>query len=261
MDVLEISAKTVDEAVQKALAQLGVTRDQVRITIIQEGKSGGLFGLGAEEARIKVEKVNPEQEKMGEVLRVAKETLETLVKFLEVDGTVVVDTYPDESGAEGNALIGFNIEGDDLGILIGRRGQTLASLQYILRLIVGHKTDTWVPIVVDAEGYKQRRVDALKSLAERMADNVKARGTPFTLEPMPAYERRIIHMALANDSAVFTESIGEGEDRKIVIRPKTPGNGKPVTGTPRENGGRNGYGNGRTGGYGNRGGGYNRRPY
>ncbi len=260
MDVLEINAKTVDEAVQKALAQLGVTRDQVRITIIQEGKSGGFLGIGAEEARIKVERINPEQEKMGEILAVAKETLETLVKLLEVDGTVVVDNYPDESGAEGNAPIGFNIEGNDLGILIGRRGQTLASLQYILRLITGHKTDTWVPIVVDAEGYKQRRIDALKSLAERMADNVKTKGTPFTLEPMPAYERRIIHMTLANDSAVFTESIGEGESRKVVIRPKHPGNGKPVIATPKDSNTRNGFSNGRTGGYNNRGG-YNRKPY
>jgi spoIIIJ-associated protein len=260
MDVLEINGKTVDEAVQKALTQLGVTRDQVRITILQEGKSGGFLGIGAEEARIKVERVNPEQEKMGEVLAIAKETLETLVKLLEVDGTVVVDTYPDESGAEGNAPIGFNIEGDDLGILIGRRGQTLASLQYILRLITGHKTDTWVPIVVDAEGYKQRRIDALKTLAERMADNVKAKGTPFTLEPMPAYERRIIHMTLANDSAVFTESIGEGEARKVVIRPKHPGNGKPVVSLPKENGSRNGFSNSRTGGYNNRGS-YNRKPY
>jgi len=241
MDVLEVSAKTVDEAVQKALTQLGVTRDQVRITILHEGKSGGFLGIGAEDARIKVEPVSPEKEKMTEVFAVAKETLETLVKMLENDGEVVVDTYPDETGKEGNAPIGFNIEGDDLGILIGRRGQTLASLQYIVRLIAGHKTDLWTPIVVDAEGYKKRRIEALQSLAQRMADNVKAKGTPFTLEPMPPYERRIVHMALADNPAVFTESVGEGESRKVIIRPKRPGNGKPAV-TPRESNGRNGYG-------------------
>ncbi|MDD5190348.1 MAG: protein jag [Dehalococcoidales bacterium] len=261
MDVLEISGKTVDEAVQKALSQLGVTRDQVRITIIHEGKAGGFLGLGAEEARIKVEPISPEKEKMGEILEVAKDTLETLVKLMDIEGTVVIDTYPDETGEQANAPIGFNIEGDDLGILIGRRGQTLASLQYIVRLITGHKTDTWVPIVIDAEGYKQRRIEALQSLAERMADNVKLKGTAFTLEPMPAYERRIIHMTLADDPSVFTESIGDGESRKVVIRPKQAGNGKPRTAPLHENNGRSNYSNGRPGGYNNNRSNYTRKPY
>ncbi len=100
MDVLEVSAKTVDEAVQKALAQLGVTRDQVRITILTEGKSGGFFGIGAEEARIKVEPATVQAEQTGDVLNTAKETLETILKLLEVEGTVVLDTNPDESGEQ-----------------------------------------------------------------------------------------------------------------------------------------------------------------
>jgi spoIIIJ-associated protein len=89
-------------------------------------------------------------------------------------------------------------------------------------LIVGRKTNTWLPIVIDAESYKQRRYEALQALAHRMAENVKTKGTPFTLEPMPPYERRIVHMALANHSAVYTESIGDGESRKVVIKPKRP---------------------------------------
>ncbi len=228
MEILEFSGKTVDEAIAKALKQLGVEREEVNITILNEGKSGGLFGLGSEDARISVEVLdstmgNKIPEPTAEaVVTSARETLEQLLKLMGVEGTVVPGTYPDESGEPNSAPIAFNIEGDDLGILIGRRGQTLSSLQYILRLIVGHKTNTWIPIVIDAESYKQRRYEAIQALAHRMAETVKTKGIPFTLEPMPAYERRIIHMALANHSAVYTESIGEGESRKVVIKPKRP---------------------------------------
>ena len=240
MEILEVSGKTVDEAIAKALEQLGVEREEVNITILNEGKSGGLFGLGAEEARISVEVLdststgNKTSEPNAEaVVTSARETLEQLLKLMGVDGTVVPGTYPDESGEPNSAPIAFNIEGDDLGILIGRRGQTLSSLQYILRLIVGHKTNTWIPIVIDAESYKQRRYEAIQALAHRMAENVKTKGTPFTLEPMPAYERRIVHMALANHSAVYTESIGEGESRKVVIKPKRPSNSRNNSSGPK----------------------------
>jgi spoIIIJ-associated protein len=233
MEILEVSGKTVDEAIAKALKQLGVKREDVNITIISEGKSGGLFGLGSEDAVISVEVLdsaskaeNASEMTADEVVNIAKSTLEQLLKLLGVEGAVVPGTYPDESGEPNSAPIAFNIEGDDLGILIGRRGQTLSSLQYILRLIVGHKTNTWIPIIIDAESYKQRRYEALQALAHRMAENVKTKGTPFTLEPMPANERRIVHMALANHSAVYTESTGEGESRKVVIKPKKPSNSR-----------------------------------
>ena len=234
MDVVEISAKTVDEAIEKALDELGLTREEVKVTILSEGKSGGLFGFGSEEARVKVERLTPDPNRSTEIVatelaKTAQETLETLLKLMEVDGTVVLNSIPEEVSEESGEPIAFNIEGDDLGILIGRRGQTLASLQYILRIIVGHKTTNWVPIVVDAEGYKDRRHEALKTLALRMADTVKTRGTPFTLEPMPPYERRIVHLVLADHPAVFTESIGEGEARKVVIRPKRPTGTRPVS--------------------------------
>ena len=141
--------------------------------------------------------------------------------MMEISGSIVPKDSPavgDEE--EATAPIAFNIEGDDLGILIGRRGQTLASFQYIVRLIVGQQIKTWLPIVIDVEGYKQRRYQVLHALAQRMAEQVKARGAPFTLEPMPAYERRIIHIALADYPDVTTESIGEGLFRKVVILPK-----------------------------------------
>jgi spoIIIJ-associated protein len=118
------------------------------------------------------------------------------------------------------ATIAFDIQGDDLGILIGRRGQTLACLQFVVRLIVGHQTKTWFPITVDVEGYRDRRSEKLRALAWRLAERVRTRRSPFTLEPMLAYERRIIHLALADHPDVTTESIGEGEARKVVIRPK-----------------------------------------
>jgi spoIIIJ-associated protein len=239
MEILEVSVKTVDEAIAKALKQLGVEREEVNITILSKGKSGGLFGLGSEDALISVEvldssSANKTTNVAAEtVVTSARETLEQLLKLMGVEGTVVPGTYPDESGEPNSAPIAFNIEGEDLGILIGRRGQTLSSLQYILRLIVGHKTNTWIPVVIDAEAYKQRRYEAIQALAHRMAENVKTKGTPFTLEPMPPYERRIVHMALANHSAVYTESIGEGESRKVVIKPKRPSNSRSNFSGPR----------------------------
>jgi spoIIIJ-associated protein len=225
MDVLEVSAKTAHEAIEKALEEMGASRDEVRITILSEGKSGGIFGIGAEDARVRVERLVVESTPASDVANVATEILQTLLTLLEVEGVVTPAVYPDEGGEQPTAPVAFNIEGDDLGILIGRRGQTLAALQYVLRLIVGHKTETWVPIIVDAEGYKERRHEALKALALRMADHVKTRGSPFTLEPMPPYERRIVHLALADNPEVYTESIGEGELRKVVIRPKHPSSG------------------------------------
>ena len=268
MDVLEISAKTVDEATEQALEEMGATREQVRITVLSEGKSGGLFGIGAEDARVRVERLAPEEAAAAmplaaDVSRVAIETLQTLLKMLEVEGNVVEANYPDEGGEPNTAPVAFNIEGDDLGILIGRRGLTLAALQYILRLMVGHQTKTWVPIILDAEGYKERRHEALRALALRMAEHVKTRGAPFTLEPMPAYERRIVHLTLADHPAVFTESIGEGESRKVVIRPKNPGQRtNSQTGVDNSGSMRGGFSNerrsqpGQRGGYGNR-----RQPY
>jgi spoIIIJ-associated protein len=114
----------------------------------------------------------------------------------------------------------FNIKGDELGILIGRRGQSLACLQYLVRLIVSNRTKRSTPIVIDVNGYKQHRYKSLNNLANRIAEEVEANEKSFELEPMPAYERRIIHMALANHLSVITESTGIGEERKVVIIPK-----------------------------------------
>ena len=116
--------------------------------------------------------------------------------------------------------MGLNIEGEDLGILIGRRGQTMASLQQMVRLIMAHQHQVRLPIVIDVEGYKQRRCEGLRLLAERLAEQVKVKGVPFTMEPMSPFERRIVHLALAEHPDVTTESTGVGEERKVVILPK-----------------------------------------
>ncbi len=115
------------------------------------------------------------------------------------------------------APLQVNIIGDDLGVLIGRRGETLRDLQFLTRLIVSRQIGKWPNVVVDVEGYKSRRADALEALARRMADRVRTTRQPVTLEPMPAYERRIVHLTLRNDKDVYTESIGEGEARKVQI--------------------------------------------
>jgi spoIIIJ-associated protein len=213
---MEISARSVEEAIQQALEQLGVSQEEVNITVLNEGKRG-IFGRGGEEAKIRVEPIGKMD---SDITEVAKTVLETLITKLGVVASVVPQAKLVAGEEEEATPINLDIEGDDLGILIGRRGQTLACLQYLVRLIVGHQTEAWVPIVIDVEGYKQRRYEALQALAWRLAEQVKASKMPFTLEPMLAYERRIIHLALADHADVTTESIGEGEARRVVIRPK-----------------------------------------
>jgi spoIIIJ-associated protein len=158
----------------------------------------------------------------NEIYDTAKQVLEELLALMDLKGTVLPSdefTVNDENGDLSS--VGLNIEGEDLGILIGRRGQTMVSLQYIVRIIMSHKMEVNVPIILDIEGYKQRRCEGLRLLANRLAEQVKTRKTPFTMEPMPAFERRIIHLALADHPDVTTESTGIGDARKVVITPKT----------------------------------------
>ena len=161
----------------------------------------------------------PNQE--SDIAETTKGILETLLAAMGVTASVTFQGKPLAEGEEGATVpVAFDIRGDDLGILIGRRGQTLSCLQYIVRLIVAHQRKAWVPITIDVEGYRERRGKALQALAWRMAEQVKAREKPFTLEPMPAYERRIIHLVLADHPDVTTQSTGVDEARKVVISPK-----------------------------------------
>ena len=217
MESVEISAKTVEEAIQRALEQLDLSRDEVEVTVLKEGRTG-ILGLGAEEARVRVTPLAPAPEPVTDI---AQGVLERLLAAMSVSASVVRRDNPIvESGGAAEAPITFDVTGDDLGILIGRRGQTLACLQYIVRLIVSHQIKAEAAITIDVEGYKQRRYESLRALAQRVAEQVKVKKVPFTLEPMSAYERRIVHMALTNHPDVTTQSIGVGDERRIVIAPK-----------------------------------------
>ena len=159
--------------------------------------------------------------RQSEVYGEAKKVLEKLLELMELPATVIPSDEFTATDDEGNtSSVGLNIEGEDLGILIGRRGQTMVSLQHIVRLIMAHKMDVKMPIVLDVEGYKQRRCEGLRILADRLAAHVKSRQSPFAMEPMPAFERRIVHLALASHPDVYTESTGVGDGRKVVISPK-----------------------------------------
>ena len=217
MESLDMSGKTVEEAIQNALDQLGVSREEVKVTVLKEGKHG-LLGMGAEESMVRVEPLESKPGKKADIASKASEVLEMLLAMMEVTASVVPRVNPPVEGEEGaDVPIAFDIEGDDLGILIGRQGQTLACLQYLVRIMVAYQTKAWVPIVIDVEGYKQRRYEALQALAWRMAEQVKTKGVPFKLEPMPANERRIVHLALADHPEVTTQSTGIGEARRVVI--------------------------------------------
>jgi len=219
MKELEVSGKTVDAATQVALEQLGVSEDQVEVTVLKKGRSG-VLGMGAEEARIKVRLLpvtgakgeKAERTEKADVVKVAKEVAEALIKAMRITADVSAT-----QSTTGELPVTLNIDGDDLGVLIGRRGQTLASLQYVVRLIVAEKLKMWVPINVDVAGYKNRRYESLQNLALRLAEQVQRNRRLIMLEPMPADERRIIHLALADHPDITTQSMGEGEMRKVAI--------------------------------------------
>lgn len=160
-------------------------------------------------------------ENESEITDAARDILETLLDLMEIPASVnLVHEALVESRTEAPSSITLNVEGDDLGILIGRRGQTLSCLQYLVRIIIGQQKKVWLPIVIDVEGYKQRRCNALQTMALRIAEQVTQRKDRFALEPMPAFDRRIIHLALVDHPDVTTESSGEGEARRVVIIPK-----------------------------------------
>jgi spoIIIJ-associated protein len=159
--------------------------------------------------------------KQKEIFEATKQVLDELLSLMDLPARVSLSdefTVTDENGEV--ASVGLNIEGEDLGIIIGRRGQTMVSLQHIVRLIMAHKMEIRLPIVLDVENYKQRRCEGLRLMANRLAEQVKVRKTPFSMEPMPAFERRVVHLALADHPDVTTESTGFGESRKVVIIPK-----------------------------------------
>jgi spoIIIJ-associated protein len=235
MKSIEISARTVAEAVELALAQLGKDRDEVAIAVLDAGEQG-------DEALVRVTVVDDDDDdadatpdsgtsvpvaQTNDVGVIAQQILEDLLERMDIHAYVspVLVRVPGQKG-DIEETVTLHVEGADeeaMGLLIGRRGETLRSLQFLLNLLVSRKTQKWPQVVVDVGNYRQRRQESLEGLARRMAERVRQTGRPITLEPMAAYERRIVHLALRADSSIYTESTGEGENRKIVIFPSKSG--------------------------------------
>lgn len=207
---VEANAATVEEAIEAALAELQLTREQVEIEVVSETPG---------DAQVIVTPIGDGGE-VEDPAEFAAQMLDKLLELMNVDADVSIRDPETAGDGLGMANAVLDVEGDDLGLLIGRRGETLQSLQYLLNLMVSQQIGRQEFFTVDVEGYRRRREDSLNQLARRMADQVKRTGRPVTLEPMPANERRIIHMALAESGFVSTSSIGEGDARKVSISPK-----------------------------------------
>ena len=209
MNSITMTAKTVEEAVELGLRELGVDRTEAEIEVVSRGKPG-LLGIGSEPAKIKVTKIdNP-----SEVVQVASDVVSKLIRMMDID---VISTMRHTDGDDEGPF--FDIEGEDSALLIGRRGETLRALQLLVRTIVGRKLGTNLNFTVDVEGYDDRRRQSLANLADRVASRVIKTGRSIELEPMSARERRIVHISLADQKGIQTESSGEGKDRRVVIQP------------------------------------------
>lgn len=199
---ISVSGKTIEEAVRIGLEKLNVTEDQVRVTVIEQPSKGFLGIIGSKDAIVELEKI-PDP---------AEEGLKFLQEVLKQSGIDVIAKMNQERGS-----LTFQIEGEDVGILIGRRGQTLDALQYLLSIVVNRYSDKFIPVVLDAENFRERRKRTLEQLALRIAEKVAATGKETTLEPMSSKERRIIHAKLQNHPKVSTYSKGVDPNRRIVI--------------------------------------------
>ncbi|MCM1567986.1 MAG: protein jag [Roseburia sp.] len=206
MDFIEISAKTVNDAITEACQKLGVTSDNLDYEIIDEG-SNGFLGIGSKPAVIKA---SPKVVKFS-VEDCAKKFLKDVFEAMKIEA--IVDTKYDE--VENN--LDINLTGNEMGILIGKRGATLDSLQYLVSLVVNKDSEDYIRVKVDTENYRQRRKETLENLAKNMAYKVKRTKRSASLEPMNPYERRIIHAALQNDKYVVTHSEGDEPYRRVVI--------------------------------------------
>jgi len=213
MNTVIRSARNVEEAEELALKELGVDRNEVEVEVLSRGKAGFL-GIGAEQARVRVTKI-PENSEGGNSASLA---IDVINKTLTAAGVNVISTVRSAYDPDVRGPI-IDINGDDSGLLIGRRGQTLQALQFLVNLIVRNQNGEDVRIAIDVEGYRQRRESSLKDMANKVAGRAIQTGRSIPLEPMSAADRRIIHMALSDNPEVSTESVGFGDDRKVTILP------------------------------------------
>lgn len=206
MEWKEITGKTVNEAITNAMLELGTTAENIEYEVIEKESSGflGIFGKPARiRARIKLSVDNK-----------ARKFLENVFAAMNINASCEV-SYDKE-----NSTLEININGDEMGVLIGKRGQTLDSLQYLVSLVINKNNENYIKVKLDTENYRERRKETLENLARNIAYKVKRTRKPVTLEPMNPYERRIIHSALQNDKYVETYSEGEEPYRKVVINLK-----------------------------------------
>lgn len=203
MEFIEVSAKTVNDAITEACQKLMVTSDKLEYEVIEEGSSGFL-GIGSRPAVIKA-KVK------SSVEDTAKDFLNDVFRAMGL--AVVVDVKYDEA----DNSMEVDLSGDEMGVLIGKRGQTLDSLQYLVSLVVNKNVENYIRVKVDTENYRQRRKETLENLAKNISYKVKRTKRPVSLEPMNPYERRIIHSALQNDKYVTTHSEGDEPYRHVVV--------------------------------------------
>jgi spoIIIJ-associated protein len=211
MEAIVMSAQTVDEAIELALKELDADRDEAEVEVLSRGKSGFL-GIGAEMARVRVTRIA-----MG--ANAAALASETVGRILQAAGVNVSRTLRAAHDPDVGGPI-IDLSGDDSGLLIGRRGQTLQSLQFLVNLIVRKKFGQDVRVALDVEHYRQRRETSLRDMASKVAARVVQTGRSIPLEPMTPADRRIIHTTLADNPGVSTESTGEGDNRKVTIMPK-----------------------------------------
>lgn len=236
----EFIAPSVEEAIEQGAQHLGIDVDKLDVEVLDQG-SKGLFGLGSRQARVRlsikndnpeakqqapVESVTPVSQKTEKevtptsgkdpVLKLAEDVVGELLQKMHVDAKVDASFLPPVDERD-QKMVQVEILGKDLSILIGRRSETLNSLQYISSLIIAKELGEWVPLMIDVQGYRERRERQLKVLARRMAEQVVHTGRRQNLEPMPANERRVIHLALRDHEFVTTESVGEEPNRKVTI--------------------------------------------
>ena len=211
MKVLEVEGRTPEDATKKAMAELGLSdSSKVRVEVVDEGKSG-IFGFGVSRAAKIRLFYNTNTEDIAECI---KEVLQTILKKMQIDGEIA-------DIKEGETKVYIELESkNNSGLIIGRKGKTLESLQLIVNLIVNNKTSSDKKIIIDIESYRAKREQALKKMSKDIAFKVNKSGKPWTLEPMNPFERRLIHMTLQNDTRVTTRSEGQGIYRKITIIPK-----------------------------------------
>ncbi|MBQ9155947.1 MAG: protein jag [Eubacterium sp.] len=204
MEVLEFKGKTVDDAITAATVELGITSDKLSYDVVDEGSSGFLGIFNVKPAIIKVT--------LGtDLVERTQEFCDELFAAMHVETKVDIDFKEEEN------VMNIDLSGPDMGILIGKRGQTLDALQYLISLFVNKEGDSYIRVKLDTENYRERRKVTLEKLAKKIAYTVKRSRKPVSLEPMNPYERRVIHSALQNDRYVCTKSEGEEPYRKVVI--------------------------------------------